>query len=207
VVEENWTALWNVVDRAGPFAMAADLNAKDGKTVGESRYIGDHPKAQELMFLINSVMQNLTGVASEAVTAGNASGHHEQRPDGDTVLVSNERFLVSVQSTMRSAVTAAADLIARSQTNGALEGSAGVLQMSANLTPLIRTMVVALGGQLQAILPEAACNLTIKVGLPGTLVAEGAFSASAVALLVRDSGLLQIIAPANAAKPPGKGAN
>ena len=79
--------------------------------------------------------------------------------------------------------------------------------MSANLTPLIRTMVVALGGQLQAILPEAACHLTIKVGLPGSLVAEGAFSASAVALLVRDSGLLQIIAPASAGKSAGKGAN
>lgn len=207
VVEENWTALWNLVDRAGPFAMAADLSTKEGKAVGESRYIGDHPKAQELMFLVNSVTQNLTGVASEAVTTGNATGHHEQRPDGDTVLVSNERFLVSVQSTMRSAITAAADLIARSQTNGALEGNAGVLQMSANLTPLIRTMVVALGGQLQAILPEAACHLTIKVGLPGSLVAEGAFSASAVALLVRDSGLLQIIAPASSGKPAGKGAN
>ena len=223
-VEENWTALWNLVDRAGPFAMAADLSSKDGKPVSESRYIGDQPKAQELMSLIAMVMQNLTGITSEAVTAGNATGYHEQRPDGDTVLVSNERFLVSVQSSMRSAVTAATDLVTRSQTNGPLEGNPGVLQMSANLTPLVRTMVVALGGQLQAILPEAVCSLTIKVGVPGSLVAEGAFPAvkvgvpgslvaegafpaAAVALLVRDSGLLQMIAPASTAKPPAKGAN
>jgi hypothetical protein len=108
---------------------------------------------------------------------------------------------------MRSAVTAATDLVTRSQINGPLEGNPGVLQMSANLTPLVRTMVVALGGQLQAILPEAVCSLTIKVGVPGSLVAEGAFPAAAVALLVRDSGLLQIIAPASTAKPPGKSAN
>ena len=207
VVEENWTALWNIVDQAGPFAMAADLGAKDGKTVTESRYVGDHPKAQELKSLIAMVTQNLTGVTSEAVIAGNADGYHDLRPDGDTVLVSNERYLVSVQSTMRSAVAAATDLIARSQAIGASDGNTGVLQMSTNLTPLVRTMVVALGGQLQAILPEAVCNLTIKVGLPGALVVEGGFPVTAFALLIRDSGLLQLTAPTSPGKPSAKGRN
>jgi hypothetical protein len=207
MVEENWTSLWTLADRAGPFAMAADVAIKDGKPVGETRYLIDQPKAQELMSLINLVSQNLTGAVSEAVTAGNATGYHEQHPDGDTALVSNDRFLVSVQSTMRSAVVAAADLVARSQTNGAPEGNLAVLQMSANLTPLVRTLVVAMGGELQPILPNATCGLSIKVGLPGTLVAEGTFPSAAVARLMRDSGLMQFLAPAGPGKPAAGGLN
>ena len=206
-VDENWTSLWTLFDRAGPFAMAADISIKDGKPVGETRYLIDQPKAQELMSLINLVTQDLTEAVSEAVTAGNATGFHEQRPDGDAALVSNDRFLVSVQSTMRSAVVAAAELVARSQTNGAPEGNPAVLHMSANLTPLVRTLVVAMGGELQPILPNATCGLSFKVGLPGSLEAEGTFPAAAVARLMRDSGLMQFLTPAGPGKPGAGGLN
>lgn len=206
-VDDNWASLWTLFDRAGPFAMAADVSIKDGKPVGETRYLIDQPKAQELMSLINLVTQDLTGAVSEAVTAGNATGFHEARPDGDTALVSNDRFLVSVQSTMRSAVVAAADLVARSQTNGAPEGNPAVLHMSANLTPLVRTLVVAMGGELQPILPNATCGLSFKVGLSGSLVAEGTFPSAAVARLMRDSGLMQFLTPAGPGKPAPGGLN
>lgn len=206
-VDENWTSLWTLFDRAGPFAMAADVTIKDGKPVSETRYLVDQPKAQELMSLINLVTQDLTGAASEAVTAGNATGFHETRPDGDTALVSNDRFLVSVQSTMRSAVVAAADVVNRSQTNGALEGNPAVLHLSANLTPLVRTLVVAMGGELQPALPNATCGLIFKVGLPGSLEAEGTFPAAAVARLMRDSGLMQFLAPAGPGKSGARGLN
>ena len=43
----------------------------------------------------------------EAIAAGNATGYREQDPQGDRVLVSNERHLISVQSSMRPAVDAA----------------------------------------------------------------------------------------------------
>ncbi len=192
MVDENWTALWTLVDRGGPFVMAMDVDLKNGKPVSETRYLGDQPKAQDLMSLITLVSQNLTGTVGEAVTAGTATGYREQRSGGDHVLVSNERYLVSVQSTMRAALAAATEVVTRSQTIGAPEGQAGILQLGANLTPLVRTLVVAMGGELQPILPLALCNMTVKSGLPGQLVAEGTFPAPAVAQLVRDSGLLQL---------------
>jgi hypothetical protein len=98
MVEENWTSLWAVADRAGPFALASDVELKERTLVGESRYLCDQPKAQEMLSLITLVTQSLTGTVGEAVTAGNATGYREQRPESDQVLVSNERFLVSVQS-------------------------------------------------------------------------------------------------------------
>ncbi len=192
MVDGNWAALWTLVDRGGPFAMASDVAVKDGKAVGESRFLGDQPKAQELMSLITLVSQNLTGTVGEAVTAGSATGYLEQHPGGDQVLVSNERYLVSVQSSMRPALVAATEVVARTQTIGAPEGQAGILQLGANLMPLVRTLVVVMGGELQPGLPTALCHLTIKSGLPGQLVAEGTFPAPTVAQLVRDSGLLQL---------------
>lgn len=192
MVDENWSALWTLVDRGGPFVMAMDVDLKNGKPVSESRFLGDQPKAQELMSLITLVSQNLTGTVGEAVTAGSATGYREERPDGDQVLVSNERYLVSVQSTKRAALTAATEVVTRSQAIGAPEGTSGILQFGANLTPLVRTLVVVMGGELQPILPLAVCNMTVKSGLPGQLVAEGSFPAPRVAQLVRDSGLLQL---------------
>lgn len=191
-VDENWTAMWALFDRAGPFALAVDVDLKEGKAVTESRVLGDQPRAQELMSLITLVSQSLTGTVGEAVTVGNAIGYREQDPQGERVLVSNERHLVSVQSTMRSAVDAATEVITRSQTIGAPEGQAGVLQLSANLTPLVRTLVVIMGGELQPGLPTAVCGMTIKTGLPGQLIAEGTFPAPAVAQLMRDSGLIKV---------------
>jgi hypothetical protein len=169
--------------------------------------LGDQPRAQELMSLITLVSQSLTGTVGEAVTAGNATGYREQDPQGERVLVSNERHLVSVQSNMRSAVEAATEVITRSQTIGAPEGQAGVIQMSANLTPLVRTLVVMLGGQLQPGLPVAVSSMTIKTGLPGQLIAEGTFPAPAVAQLLRDSGLIKVndtIEAGPAKKTPAK---
>lgn len=192
MVEENWTALWALADRAGPFAMASDLDVKDGKAVGESRYLGDQVKAQELLSLITLVSQNLTGTVGEAVTAGNATGYREQRPDGDHVLVSTERFLVSTQSNLRPALEAATDVVTRSQTIGAPEGTAGILQLGANLTPLVRTLVVVMGGDMPTALPVAYSSVTVKTGLMGQLVADGTFPAPAVAQLLRDSGLMQM---------------
>jgi hypothetical protein len=192
MVEENWSSLWAVADRAGPFAMASDVDLKERTLVGESRYLGDQPKAQELLSLITLVTQSLTGTVGEAVTAGNATGYREQRPDGDHVLVSNERFLVSVQSTMRAATDAATEVVTRSQTIGPPEGNSGVLQLGMNLTPLIRSLVVVMGGDLAPGLPNTPCTMTVKTGLPGQLVADGTFPAPAVAQLVRDSGLLQL---------------
>lgn len=203
MVEENWSAMWGLVDRAGPFAMAADIALKDGKAISESRYIGDQPKAQEVMSLITLVSQGLTGTVGEAVTAGNASGYREQDPNGERVLVATERHLVSVQSNMRSAVEAATEVITRSQTIGAPEGHAGVLQISTNLTPMIRTLAVLLGGEVQPGLPTAVCGVNIKTGLPGQLIAEGTFPAPAVAQLFRDSGLIQF-SDNPEALPPGK---
>jgi hypothetical protein len=192
MVEENWTALWALADRAGPFAAATDLDVKDGKPVSESRYLGDQAKAQELMSLITLVSQNLTGTVGEAVTAGNATGYREQRADGDHVLVSTERFLISAQSNRRPALEAATEVVTRSQTIGAPEGAAGILQIGANLTPLIRTLVVVMGGELPTALPIAHCGMTVKTGLMGQLVADGTFPAPAVAQLLRDSGVMQM---------------
>jgi hypothetical protein len=191
MVDENWITMWGLIDRAGPFAMATDLDLKDGKPVVESRYLSDQPKAHEVMSLITLVSQSLTGTVGEAVTAGNATGYREQDPSGDRVLVSTERHLVSVQSTMRSAVEAATEVVTRSQNIGAPEGEAGVLQFNANLTPLVRTLAVVLGGQVQPGLPAAVCTLNVKTGLPGQLIADGVFPAPAVAQLFRDSGLIQ----------------
>ncbi|HEX3135149.1 MAG TPA: hypothetical protein VHX44_16410 [Planctomycetota bacterium] len=192
MVEENWTALWALADRAGPFAAASDLDVKDGKPVGESRYLGDQAKAQELMSLITLVSQNLTGTVGEAVTAGNATGYREQHPDGDHVLVSTERFLVSAQSTVRPALEAATEVVTRSQNIGALEGVAGIFQLSANFMPFVRTLVVVMGGDLPMALPIARCTMTVKTGLMGQLVADGTFPAPVVAQLLRDSGLIQM---------------
>lgn len=203
MVEENWTAMWGLVDRAGPFAMAADVDLKDGKPISETRYLGDQPKAQEVMSLITLVSQGLTGMVGEAVTAGNASGYREQDTNGERVLVANERHLVSVQSNMRSAVEAAGEIVTRSQTIGAPEGQAGVLQFSTNLTPMIRTMAVLLGGEAQPGLPTAVCGVNIRTGLPGQLIAEGTFPAPAVAQLFRDSGLIQFSDNPETI-PPGK---
>lgn len=191
MVDENWISMWGLVDRAGPFAMAVDIDLKDGKPISESRYLGDQPKAQELMSLITLVSQSLTGTVGEAVTAGNATGYREQDPRGERVLVSNERHLISVQSSMRPAVEAATEVVTRSQTIGAPEGQPGVLQLSTNLTPLIRALVVVMGGEVQPGLPTAVCGMTIKTGLPGQLVADGTFPAPAIAQLLRDSGLIQ----------------
>lgn len=191
MVDENWASMWGLIDRAGPFAMAVDVGLKDGKAISESRYLGEQPKAQELMSLITLVSQSLTGTVGEAVTAGNAAGYREQDAHGDRVLVSNERHLISVQSSMRAAVEAATDVVTRSQTIGAPEGQAGVLQFSTNLTPLVRTLVVLMGGEVQPGLPMAVCGVTIKTGLPGQLIAEGSFPAPNIAQLFRDSGLIQ----------------
>jgi hypothetical protein len=191
MVEENWSAMWALADRAGPFALASDVDLKEGKPVGETRFLGDQPKAQDLMSLITLVTQTLTGTVGEAVTAGNAAGYREQLPGGDQVLVSNERFLYHVQSTVRPAPEVAADLVTRSQTIGAPEGLPGVVHLGLNLTPLVRTLVVALGGDLAPGLPTAACAMTIKTGLPGQLVVDGTFPAPAVAQLLRDSGIMQ----------------
>lgn len=191
MVDENWASMWGLIDRAGPFAMAVDVGLKEGKAISESRYLGEQPKAQELMSLITLVSQSLTGTVGEAVTAGNATGYREQDPQGDRVLVSNERHLISVRSSMRAAVEAATDVVTRSQTIGAPEGQAGVLQFSANLTPLVRTIVVLMGGELQPGLPMAVGGMTIKTGLPGQLIAEGSFPAPNIAQLFRDSGLIQ----------------
>jgi len=191
MVEENWTALWALTDRAGPFAAATDLDFKAGKPVVETRYLGDQAKAQDMLSLITLVSQSLTGTVGEAVTAGNASGYREQRPDGDHVLVATERYLVSAQSTMRPALEAAIEMVTRSQTFGPPEGEPGILQLSANLTPLVRTLVVARGGELVPGLPITRCAMTVKTGLPGQLVADGTFPAPMVAQLLRDSGLLQ----------------
>lgn len=191
MVDENWASMWGLIDRAGPFAMAVDVGLKDGKAISESRYLGEQPKAQELMSLITLVSQSLTGTVGEAVTAGNATGYREQDPQGDRVLVSNERHLISVRSSMRAAVAAATEVVTRSQSIGAPEGQAGVLQFSTNLTPLVRTLVVLMGGELQPGLPMAVCGVTIKTGLPGQLIAEGSFPAPNIAQLFRDSGLIQ----------------
>jgi hypothetical protein len=192
MVDENWSAMWALADRAGPFAMATDLDLKDGQPRSESRYLGDQPKAQELMSLITMVSQTLSGVVGEAVTAGPATGYRQRQPGSDSVLVASERYLVSVQSSMRAAPDAAAELVAGSQAIGAPEGAAGVLMMSTNLTPLVRTVVVAMGGEVQPGLPEAACAVTVKTGLPGQLVADGSFPLPKVAQLIRDSGLPQL---------------
>jgi hypothetical protein len=66
-----------------------------------------------------------------------------------------------------------------------------------NLTPLVRSLVVVMGGDLAPGLPTTPCTVTIKTGLPGQLVADGTFPAPAVAQLVRDSGLLQLSPPSN----------
>ena len=191
VVDENWSAMWGLIDRAGPFATATDVGLKDGKAISETRSVSEQPKAQELMSLITLVSQSLTGTIGEAVTAGNATGYHEQGPHGEQVLVSNERHLFSVQSNMGSAVATATQLVTRSQTLAPPAGHPGVLHASVNLTPLIRTLAVVMGGQVQPGLPLAVCGVTIKTGLPGQLLAEGTFPAPAVAQLLRDSGLIQ----------------
>jgi hypothetical protein len=191
MVDENWITMWGLIDRAGPFAMAVDVDMRGGKAVSESRYLSDQPKAQEVLSLMTLISQGLTGTVGEAVAVGNAAGYREQDPGGERVLVSNERHLISVQSSMRSAVEAATEVVTRSQNIGAPEGQAGVLQCSANLTPFIRTLAVLMGGELQPILPTALCAATIRTGLPGQLIAEGTFPAPAVAHLLRDSGLIQ----------------
>lgn len=205
MVDENWTAAWALFDRCGPFASAVDVDLRERTSVVESRTLFDQPKAQELMSLITLVSQNLTGTVGEAVTAGSATGYREQDAKGDHVLVSNERHLVSVTSTMRPAVDAATEVVTRSQTIGAPEGHAGVLQLSANFTPLVRSLVVMMGGDLQPGLPNAVCGMTIKTGLPGQLIAEGTFPAPAFAQLLRDSGYMQFLdLPPEPGKNPPK---
>ncbi len=193
LVEENWTALWALADRAGPFAYSADIAHANGKVVGESRYISDQPKAQEVLSLITLLSQTITGKIGEVVSAGVATGYREKEGDIDSVLVANERFLMSVQSSAQDAAVAATAISEKSMTIGAPEGASGIVVFTTNLTPYVRTLVLLLGGEQQPGLPQVSIECNIKTGLPEQLVLEGTLPASQIAQLLRDSGLMQLL--------------
>ncbi len=193
MVEENWISLWRIADRSGPFAMASDIDIVNKLPVGESRFISDQPRAQEMLSLIMLISQAITGRVGEVVSAGSATGYRDRQADTDSAIVANDRYLMSIQSNMRSAVAAATEVAERSSQIGAPEGSVGIVMTTMNFTPYVRALVLLLGGDQQPSLPQAVMDITVKSGLPGQLILEGTFPAGSLAQLLRDSGLMQLL--------------
>jgi hypothetical protein len=192
-VDENWTALWRLADRAGPFALGADIGWVNGTAVTESRYLSDQQNAQEMLSLITLISQALTGRIGEVVSAGAATGYRDRQEQNDAVLVANERYLISIRSSMRDATVVAGELSERSMQVGAPQGAAGIVIGAINLSPLVNSLVLKLGGEQQPALPDAVIGITVKAGLPGQLTMEGSFPAGRFAQLLRDSGLMQLL--------------
>jgi hypothetical protein len=191
-VEENWTAMWRLADRAGAFAWAADVEAVAGQAKIEMRSLVEQPRAQDMLSLLTLVSQASDPRIGEVVAAGSATGYRYHLPEGDQVMVANERYLFSILSNKRDPVLVAQEITDKSLQLDAPVGQPGIIALTMNATPYVQMLVSLMGGTSQPGLPVTNIMLTAKTALPGQLVIEGIFPASQFAQLLRDSGIMQI---------------
>jgi hypothetical protein len=198
-VDELWHGIWAIADRAGPFATGVDLEFQGGTAIAEGRYLADQQRAPELVTVLNSFIQTLSGAAGEAVSAATATGFHQSvAPFGDAAggsvgqlaVLANEHQVVGVLSTSHDPVQVAGDIITRSATVQPPEGAPAIAAIGINFTPLLRALVQMAGGAAQPILPMAETVVSIKAMPLGAIAVDTVLPAQSIAQLFRDSGIL-----------------
>ncbi len=198
-VEELWRGLWALADRTGPFATAIDLEYLSGHGGSEWRYLADQQHAADLISVLNTFIQTLTGQAGEAVTAAAGTGFRHNLAQGDAPAAAPQPLIglasgnqaVLVESLTHDPLPVAGDILTKAGAVLPPEGTPSVLSIGIHLTPLLRALVQIAGGVAQAALPNADAVLMLRAMPMGQLTLESTLPMQAMAQLVRDSGIQQ----------------
>jgi len=198
-VEELWRGVWALVDRTGSFATAVDLEYQAGHGASEWRYLADQQRASDLIAVLNTFIQTLSGQAGEAVTAAAGTGFRHNLAQGDApagttlplIGLAAGNQAVFVQSLTHDPLQVAGDILTKAGAVLPPDGAPSVLSIGIHLTPLLRALVQIAGGVAQTALPNADALLVLKALPMGQLALESTLPMQAIAQLVRDSGIQQ----------------
>jgi hypothetical protein len=202
-VDELWRGVWALVDRTSSFAAAIDLEYKDGHGGSEWRYLADQQRAADLISVLNTFIQTLTGQAGEAVTAAAGTGFRHNLAQGEApagpprplIGLASGNQAVFVDSLTHDPLQVAGDILTKAGTVLAPDGAPSVLSIGIHLTPLLRALVQIAGGVAQAALPNVDVVMALRAMPMGQIAIESTLPMQTMAQLLRDSGIQQ---------PPGK---
>ena len=202
-VDELWHGVWALLDRTGTFAAAFDMEFLAGHAASEWRCLLEQQRAGDLIAVLNTFIQTLTGQAGEAVTAAAATGFRQAIAQGEApasaplplIGLANGNQAMFVQSQSHDPLQVAGDVLTKAGTVLPPEGPPCVLSVGLHLTPMLRALVQIAGGVAQAALPNADAVLVLRALPLNHLALDATLPMQAIAQLLRDSGIVQ---------PPGK---